>query len=857
MRLFFTLLFVSFSSFVFSQRISGTVYTSLGDLLPYSSITIKGSSKGVSANDKGRYSFLVEPGVYTIVCQHIGFTPVEKKVTIKENTEVDFILTEQKLNLEAVIIKSGGEDPAYEVIRNAIKKRRYYNNQVNSFTCNIYGKDLIKLKSLPKKVFGKKIEEADKKEMGVDSAGKGIVYLSESISKVSVQNNPDKFKLEVLSSRVSGSNGFGFNFPSFVSLYNSNVKIFTERFNPRGFISPIADGAINFYKFKFLGTFFENGKSYNSIKVTPRRLYEPLFTGTINIEDDTWAIHSFDLYLTKTAQLEVMDTLKIVQQHITLNDGVQRVQNQLIHFDFAFFGIKAGGNFLTVYSDYNVKPNFSKKYFDNVVIKYDTAVNKKSIAYWDSARAVPLEKDEERDYVKKDSSFKAFLDSSKSKRYLDSLNKNQQKIKLSNIFLTGINRYKMHKKRNINWGIYPLINPMGSGLEYNPAERITTTLSGYYTVTTLSKESRTSVKFEPLIRYGFGNQHLNPSANLIISNRNEDSLTRKLKRYSLKFSGGKRVSDFNKEGPITPFNNTIMTLLNGNNFLKTYENNFGSITYNKRLENGLLFSTELLVEDRIPLDNTSTFVLRKQFSNKITANYPVEKISQQFTPHQAAIVGFTLTFRPGMRYVQFPNYKVSIGSKYPTLMFNYQKGIQGLLGSDVNFDKWRFSVYDKANLKIAGTLNYKFIVGGFLNAKHVYIQDYQHFNGNQTLFASPYVNSFQLASYYANSTTASIYNIAHLEHHFNGLLTNKIPLFRKLNWNLVAGSNAFYVNKNSNYVEVFGGLENIFKIFRVDFVAGYDRNNKMTTGIRIGSGGLIGFGGASGSAGGNNVSVTL
>jgi hypothetical protein len=68
-----------------------------------------------------------------------------------------------------------------------------------------------------------------------------------------------------------------------------------------------------------------------------------------------------------------------------------------------------------------------------------------------------------------------------------------------------------------------------------------------------------------------------------------------------------------------------------------------------------------------------------------------------------------------------------------------------------------------------------------------YIQDYQHFNGNQTLAASEYLNSFQLAPYYANSTTAAFYATGHLEHHFNGFLTNKIPVFRRLNWNLVGG----------------------------------------------------------------------
>jgi hypothetical protein len=39
-------------------------------------------------------------------------------------------------------------------------------------------------------------------------------------------------------------------------------------------------------------------------------------------------------------------------------------------------------NFVNVYSDYNLQPSFPKKYFDKVIIKYDTGVNKKSKAYF-------------------------------------------------------------------------------------------------------------------------------------------------------------------------------------------------------------------------------------------------------------------------------------------------------------------------------------------------------------------------------------------------------------------------------------------------------------------------------------------
>jgi hypothetical protein len=211
-----------------------------------------------------------------------------------------------------------------------------------------------------------------------------------------------------------------------------------------------------------------------------------------------------------------------------------------------------------------------------------------------------------------------------------------------------------------------------------------------------------------------------------------------------------------------------------------------------------------------------------------------------FADHQALEVSVDLSFKPGQKYIQFPNRKASLGSKYPTFGFNYTKGIYNLFGSDVNFDKWRVTISDDKNLKLAGLLKYKIGIGGFLNSKKVFLQDFQHFNGNRSTAASEYLNSFQLARYYVNSTAASFFSFGHLEHHFNGLLTNKIPLFKRLNWNLVAGSNAFYVNKANNYVEIFAGLENILKIFRVDLVAAYTNGKRGLVDMRIGVSGVLG-----------------
>lgn len=830
-----------------AQKIYGTVFNAKGDLLPYASITIKGTSIGASANNSAKFSFAVGPGTYTVVCQHIGFTRQEKTVIIdKVDEELSFVLAEQKLALKEVVVKTGGEDPAYAIIRQAIKKRNFYNNQVTAFECDLYAKDVMKLRMLPKRIMGKKIPDEDRRSIGLDTSGKGIIYLSESVSKVHAAE-PDKFKMEVLSSRVSGSGGFGFTFPTFISLYNNNVKIFTERFNPRGFVSPIADGAIGFYKYKFLGSFFEDGKEVNTIKVTPRRNYEPLFSGVIYITDGDWRIHSCDLTLTKTSQLELIDTLQITQLYVPVGNDVWRVKNQLLHFNFKQLGIDAVGNFVNVYSGYNINPVFAKKYFDNIIIKYDTAVNKKPAAYWDTIRPVPLEQEEKKDYQVKDSIYNQNKDSLLSKRSVDSLNKRQGKVKPLDVFWKGLSRTHYTKSGSTRWGVESLIKNM----EYNTVEGAV--VNANFSYNKYLRKLKSNFSIQPHVRYGFSNTHLNAWADISFSTR-DWSTDKKIKRQTWFLSGGKRLSQFNKQSTVTPLNNSITTLFWGDNFMKIYENYFGSVGFAKRYENGLRFSVNALYEDRIPLENTSNFTVFKKDTINMTPNYPYEKIAQQFTPHQALLVSVEISIKPGQKYIQFPNNKVAIGSKYPTFSLNYTKGIENVFGSDINFDKWKFTINDTKNFKLAGEFKYKIGIGGFLNNKKVFIQDFQHFNGNRSAAASEYVNSFQLAPYYANSTDAGFYSFTHLEHHFNGLLTNKIPFFKKLNWNLVAGSNAFYINKNSNYTEVFVGLENIFKILRVDFVTAYANGRKSTTGFRLGFGGIVG---GSVKRQGNSVSISL
>jgi hypothetical protein len=822
---------ILFASSLLAQKITGTVTDDKGAPLAFASITVKGTNKGAVANSTGKFSIPLEAGTYQVVCQYVGYTRQQKEVVVEgASTEVNFALKLQELNLQEVVIKQG-EDPALRIIREAIKKRDFYNDQVDSFTVDVYIKGQLRTRSIPDKVLGRKVDRKELMEDGFDSSGKGILFLSESVTKVAYKR-PNKIRYDVVSSRQSGG-GFGLNFPFFINFYTNNVNIFRNSINPRGLISPIADGALHYYKFRYEGNFFEGDKMIDRIRVTPKRRFEPCFEGYIQIVDGEWRIHSLDLKVMKENQLELLDTLRITQIQTPVAANIWRTQNQVLYLSAKFLGVDFTGNFLNVYTNYNLDPSFQPKTFGRTIMKYDTAFNKKDSSYWASVRPLALEADEKKDFQFKDSVSRYYRDSMYSQRNIDSLRKKQRQkpIELKDLLfgMGGINRTIYSRKAFIDYHVDALV-PMH--VNFNTVEGLNLTLN--QTLNISPRKGNLRYLLESNSRYGFSNRHFNSFAALTIKPKRGD-----YRNQYLTLSGGTRVQQINRDNPIKPLINTLFTLFSKENYMKIYENTFGRVEYNNRLENGLRWNVSANWEQRRPLENTTNYSWGKK-GRTYLPNHPYELAGIPFERHTALVAELTLSYQPGQRYIEFPNNKVPIGSNMPVFELRYAKGLPDVLNSVADFDKWRFSVYDDLNLKIGGLFRYRLSVGGFLNNKRVDLPDFTHFIGNQIFDASPYLNSFQLAPYYRYSNTEPLYGVAHLEHHFNGLLTNKIPLFNRLKWHLVGAGNAFYVNRNNYYVEASLGLENILKIFRVDFVTAYQTQPGNSFGIRVGMGGIFG-----------------
>jgi hypothetical protein len=800
MKFYLLLLFIIVSTFCYAGKITGKTTDDKTQPLAFTSILVKGTLKGTSANASGEYSLILPAGAYVLVAQHVGYKTVEQKVNIaSDDIEVNFQLPEQQYDLGNVVIKKG-EDAAYGIIRNAIAKRKYYEEEVKKFETEVYIKGQLKMRNHPRSFMGEKVDFEDG-----DTSKRKMLFLSETVAKYYV--NLPNTKVEVLSTKVSGnSDGFGFSSPQIFSFYQNNIRL--ANLNPRGFVSPIASNAFSFYKYKLEGTFFENGQMVNRIKVIPKSTYEPTFNGYINIIENEWRIHSVQLMLLKENQMQFVDTLRIEQLYAPVGK-VWVIKQQTIIPAIKIFGFDMHGSFVQVYDKFNLNPHFAKGFFDHTVMKFYDSANKKPPTYWDTIRPIPLLTEEVQDYKKKDS-----LElRRKDPHYMDSLDRVRNKPNVMQLITTGQTFSSERSRTSVDVdGVLDIVN-------YNTVEGLVLNFSPTFTKR-LNVLGTRRFSISPTVRYGFSNKRFNSHLT--------GSYTFGKKYFTtITLSGGRRVFQFNNDNPVPPRNNTVSSLLWERNYLKIYEAAFWRGAIRKGFSNGLTAGVAVQFQDRSGLQNTTDYKWRDFPEREFTPNISLQH-------HSALQSTIMVTWQPAARYIEMPDRKINIGSKYPTLSLSYTHGIHGLFGSDVDYSKWRVGVNDNLNLKLYGRFSYRVGAGGFIHNKSSFLPDYQHFMGNQSGALAPLLQSFQLLRYYALSNTEKFYSTAHVEYHLNGFITNKIPLFKKFNWFVVTGSNLLYLQNGTTYGEAFIGVENIFKVLRLDYIQSFGKNTGFnTSGIRF------------------------
>ncbi len=808
---FTLLLFISLSVFSQTFTISGKITDEHNNAIPFASVYIKNTTKGTSANSEGEYGLQLKPGTYDVQYKAVGYQQQSRKIELRGNQVININLTTETYQLSDVIVKSGGEDPAYEIIRKAIKKRKSHLNEVNAYTCEVYIKGLQKLLAAPKKVLGFDVQKMTN-EMGLDSNRRGIVYLSESESKYSFMR-PDNVHEEMISSKVSGSNqAFSYNRASDLKVnFYENMQTW-DGLSLRPLISPIADNALFYYNYKYIGFTTENGETVDKIKVTPKRGYDACFQGYLYILESDWRIYSLDFFITKKQNINFVDTLKLSEQFLPVNQHAWMPSSVKFEFTAGLLGFKVGGYFISVYKDYDLNPTFNKKEFKEVM-KVTRESNKKDSAYWENERPIPLTVEEKTDYKNK----AVLAKKRESKTYLDSLDKVNNKFSLIDLAYKDYrhsNRYN-HEYYNLD-AILPSIRfntVQGFNLNYGASfsKLIDSTTSKYLVIGAKAG-------------YGFSDKKFTGSVYAAIPAGS----------YNLGFNAGSEIIDLNNHNPVSPLINSVYSLFERQNYEKFYQKQYASVSLSKRITGGWMASGYVEWADRKSLQNASSYSFLKPGNREYTSNNPFtpNQDNPLFADNQSFKVSVRTTYDFSDKYETYPTGRRYLPSKYPTIGLTYTKGIKDFLGSDVDYDLLTADV-SKSNINagIFGQTSFFVGAGKFLNNSNLFYPDYKQFSGNQILISKGGINSFLLLNYYAFSTYTK-YIEGHLEQNFSGFFLNKIPLIRKLKLQEIVDINYLSTPTLKNYTELGFGVQ--YLNFRLMYGTSFNSGSNIHSAFRIG-----------------------
>jgi len=809
-------LFLFLTTIALSQ-IKGKVTDEKGNPLPFVNIFEENTYNGTTTNEQGRFEINIKtPGSHTLLFQYLGYKTAKQVVTVdKTPVEIEVVMMEENIILNEVVINPK-DNPANEIIRNAIKNKKSNAAKTARYTADFYSRGIFRVKNLPKTILGQKLDFFDEV---IDSTRSGILYLSETVSRITFQK-PDKMKEEIVASKVSGNdNGFSFNNASSANFdFYDNYLEFDANV-----VSPIADNAFNYYRYQFEGSFFtENRQQINKIKIIPRRETEPVMSGYIYIVEDTYAVYAVDVSFTGTQiQNPALNTLTLKQNFSYNNTTKVWAKNtQTLDFDAGMFGINMSGRFTYVYTNFTFPEKFEKKTFKAEVIKFEENANKKDNSFWETIRPVPLTGEETTDYLKKD----ALQEKKKSKAYLDSIDAKKNKFGFSDI-LNGYSYSNSFKKWSVNYN-GPLLNT-----SFNTVQGWNSSIGLSYFKR--NEDKNTYYQFGSSLAYGFSDERFRPTAYF------SSKLSNISKTY-LSVYGGNSVNQFNREEPISKLSNTISSLFFKNNFMKVYEKNFIATNFSREIFNGLDMSFGLEYAERKPLFNTTDYALIKS-EDQYTSNHPLLPLDENaaiIDRHNLVKMNIGARIKFGQQYITRPDGKYNLGNyKYPLISLNYEKGLAGN-ESNYNYDKISARLQYSLTLKNKGEIDLNSKAGKFFNADGISFVDFQHFNGNQThvVIGNSYTNQFNLLPYYDASTNDSYWE-THLEYNDKGFIMNKIPLLNLLKSKLVLGFKNLSIPNRNPYQEFSAGLSNLgfgkYRILRIDYVRSY-QNGYQGDGVMFG-----------------------
>lgn len=366
--------------------------------LSFANIRVANSTLGSAANVDGEYEIKITQGTYKLIASFIGYYSDTLEVTVNQNiSDINFNLLQTKVDLQEIVIKPG-ENPAIEIIRKAIEKRKVRNQKLQNYEVEAYTKGLIRTT---------KEISAGNNSIGVGLGGSDTTELIISGILENHSRNyfeqPNQFKSIILARKQSA------NFPPTINTLTGGRLIQNFYDNDVNFLGrdlpgPISDNALQYYYFYIENVLAQNVKKVYQIHMEPDNPADPGFAGKVFIEDSTFDLIKVDLILNRAANTgNLFDTVNIYQQFDEYDNNIMPVDYRLFVKANVLGLVRFGFELNTIMFNYKINKTLPEDIFNKAIVTVIPEADNVDSSYWKNTQTIPNTFEEELAYKRIDS----------------------------------------------------------------------------------------------------------------------------------------------------------------------------------------------------------------------------------------------------------------------------------------------------------------------------------------------------------------------------------------------------------------------------------------------------------------------
>lgn len=805
---------------------SGIVKDSItGEPLPFVSVYFDGSTIGAMTDDNGTFTLQNNQGYTKLAAASLGYdTKFIDLKPGKKNDNLELLLKPTAFEISEVVVKPKREkytrkdNPAVELIKKVIAHKN--DNRIEAkpeYQTEVYEKLSLSLDNfnpnLDKNKFLKKFKFIKNYLDTSEFNGKPILTVSvrENLSDFYYRKSPKAEKTIVRAKRMQGidktlDDGGGITsnleeiFKS-INIFDNNIPILLNRF-----VSPLSSTlATTYYHYYIMDTLDVGGDKCVDLAFVPANSESYGFTGRLYITlDGNYAVKKVLLNTPANINLNWVDKLRIEQEFKQMPDStwVLDQENTFVNFYVVKGTQQLYAHQLRNYDNYNFNVQNADSVFGLLgALHVLPEATVQSDTFWIHNRPIPLKE--------KEDALKDLLGQLRKVPAFNAI------IKTAEILITGYIPTANDKKvTKFDFG------PMNTTFSANHLEGFRMRVGGM-----------TTANLNP---YWFASGYLAYGTN-----------DRKIK-YNLKLTHSFTKKEYHEgENPVNnlSFIQEYDVYTPGQDFLFTSKDNIfvawkvgepvtkmqyirkSVLQYEKEWLNGLTWKSWIMNQNN-EAAGTLQYIKRDESGNL----YHIK----DFTTSE---IGTQLRFAPGERAYNGRSGKESVfnlSKDAPVFKLSHQLGIKGVLGGDYNYNHTEISAEKRIWLSSFGHIDAQVKAGKVWDKVPFPLLILP--NTNQSITIQP--EAFHMMN--ALEFVTDQYVSFNATYYLKGWILNRIPGIKWLRLREVLSFNMIYgglTDKNNPtltpglfllpdgtqplgstpYMECSVGLENIFKILRIDY----------------------------------------